>query len=169
MSNAVDRGDTYNISIVAKAMMSGKNILIAGATSSGKTVFLDRVLAMRAADDSALILERLPELTMGRCDFLQLHDDDGPSLSTLTSVPPIDRVVLGSIRSANGASTALHFIGEGYPCLATIHAATAEDAWDSFASLAGITKDEAKSAFTGVVVMKRDERGSRYPDEIVGI
>ena len=114
-------------------MRERRNILIAGATSTGKTTLANALLAEVAlTGDRVIILEDTVELQCAADDHVPLRTRPGVVSmaelvrSTLRLRP--DRIVVGEVRGGE-ALDLLKAWGTGHPGgIATIHAGSAEGA-----------------------------------------
>lgn len=118
-------------SFLVRAVRERQNVLIAGATSSGKTTLANALLAEIAAtgDDRVLVLEDTVELQCAARDHVPLRTRAGVvSMTKLVRssmrLRP-DRVVVGEVRGAE-ALDLIKVWGTGHPGgIATIHAGSA--------------------------------------------
>jgi type IV secretion system protein VirB11 len=115
---------------LAQAARERINILVAGATSSGKTTLANALLAAIAAtDDRVVILEDTVELQCAARDHVPLRTRPGvvsmaELVRTSMRLRP-DRVVVGEVRGAE-ALDLIKVWGTGHPGgIATIHAGSA--------------------------------------------
>ncbi|KAG1255234.1 hypothetical protein G6F68_010475 [Rhizopus microsporus] len=115
---------------LVRAVRERKNILIAGATSSGKTTLANALLAeIAATGDRVLVLEDTVELQCAARDHVPLRTRAGVvSMTELVRssmrLRP-DRVVVGEVRGAE-ALDLIKVWGTGHPGgIATIHAGSA--------------------------------------------
>jgi len=113
-----------------RAVRERQNILIAGATSSGKTTLANALLAeIAATGDRVLVLEDTVELQCAARDHVPLRTRQGVvSMTELVRssmrLRP-DRVVVGEVRGAE-ALDLIKVWGTGHPGgIATIHAGSA--------------------------------------------
>lgn len=155
------------------AIVSRRNIVVAGGTGSGKTTLLNALLAESDfAEARILILEDTAELQCAGADVVQLL--------TKRSAPPVtmrdlvqmtlrlrpDRVVVGEVRDA-AALEVLKAWNTGHPGgLLTIHANSARDALLRLEDLcmeAGLAAPQRliQSAVDVVVFMARTPNGRR--------
>lgn len=119
--------------ILASAIRSRRNILIAGGTSSGKTTLANALLAEIAeTGDRVVILEDTRELACAADDVVQLRTKPGVATlrdlvrSTMRLRP--DRIVIGEVRGAESLDL-LKAWNTGHPGgIATVHANSAEAA-----------------------------------------
>lgn len=155
---------THSINLIVKAIGEGKSVLVAGGGASGKTVFLDALLAKIPPSESALILEKVPELHRRASDrWARLP---GPIPTSLKGGEK--RVVIDSLRNGNEARAAFRFIEAGTPCLTTINASSPLNAWQEAARMAGVGLETAKKAFGVVAVMEFGKDGNRHLKTLVG-
>lgn len=115
---------------------SGSNVLITGATGSGKTSLVAALLEMDV-DDRVVILEDTREISLTHDHALHLEARPATSegrgrvtlddlLRTAMRLRP-DRIVVGEVRGPE-ALTLLHAMSTGHRrCLATVHANSALD------------------------------------------
>jgi len=115
---------------LVRAVRERQNILIAGATSSGKTTLVNALLAeIAATGDRVLVLEDTVELQCAARDHVPLRTRRGVvSMQELVRssmrLRP-DRVVVGEVRGAE-ALDLIKVWGTGHPGgIATIHAGSA--------------------------------------------
>ncbi len=111
-----------------------KNVLIAGATGSGKTTFINSLIGLIPKDEHVILIEDTQELIAPNSISTRLvQDEDGPNktmnkyMSYAMRMSP-DRIILGEMRS-NEVETALLAINTGHNgFLSSIHANSAKDA-----------------------------------------
>ncbi len=115
---------------LANAVVSRKNILIAGGTSTGKTTLTNALLAeVASGDDRVVLIEDTRELQCAAPNLVSLRTRDGvATLSDLVHsalrLRP-DRIPIGEVRGAE-ALDLLKAWGTGHPGgIGTIHAGTA--------------------------------------------
>ena len=118
---------------LVRAVRERQNVLIAGATSSGKTTLANALLAeIAATGDRVLVLEDTVELQCAARDHVPLRTRAGVvSMTELVRssmrLRP-DRVVVGEVRGAE-ALDLIKVWGTGHPGgIATVHAGTAQGA-----------------------------------------
>lgn len=121
------------------------NVVVSGATSSGKTTLLAALVAHVEPEARLVTLEDVAELRLGHTHVVRLetrdHTPDGVSEVTLADLVRAalrmrpDRLVVGEVRGAE-AMHLLHALNTGHDgSLSTIHANSAVDALDRLASL----------------------------------
>lgn len=124
--------------ILQRALSEKYNILISGATGTGKTTLLKACLAEIPENERVLILEDTPEITAARKNTIFLRS----RTESQSQFPPIflrdlvrqslrmrpDRLVLGEVRGAE-ALDLLHAMNTGHRgCLGSLHSNSARDA-----------------------------------------
>lgn len=116
-----------------RAVMERKNILIAGGTSTGKTTFLNALLAEIPREERLVLIEDTAELQLqhenavgliaARGDLSEANVSAEDLLIASLRLRP-DRIVLGELRGAE-AFTFLRAVNTGHPgSMTTIHADT---------------------------------------------
>ena len=129
--------------ILADAVASRKNVLIAGATGAGKTTFLNACLgelARVAPETRLLTIEDTPEIRAPFANAVALRTADGVSMdrllvSALRQAP--DRIVVGEVREGAVLLTLVKAWNTGHPGgLVTLHANSAAEVMDRLSLLA---------------------------------
>jgi pilus assembly protein CpaF len=114
------------------------NILISGATGSGKTSLLRSLLMEITASERLIIMEDVPELRIGRSNaaYLNTRQEVGSDLPEIGLRELIrqslrmrpDRLVLGEVRGPEALDLLLAMNTGHQGCLGTLHANNARDA-----------------------------------------
>lgn len=159
---------------VLRALVARRaNLLVSGATGTGKTTLLSTLLSLVPASERIVCIEEAGELAPDHPHVVRLvarrPNVEGAGEVDLTALVRHalrmrpDRIVLGECRGAEvrDVLTALNTGHEG-GC-ATVHANTVEDVparLEALAALAGMTRDavaaQAASALHAVVHLRRD-------------
>jgi type IV secretion system protein VirB11 len=132
----IDKTDT-----VIELVKAKKNILISGSTGSGKTSFLNSLLAHTNSDEHLIILEDTTEINPPHNNTTRLITDDGHVNKTLNSFMSYamrmspDRLVLGEIRSQEVEPYLLAMNTGHSGLISTVHANSAKDALERIALL----------------------------------
>src|SRR6187397_2001220 len=125
------------------AITAGKNVLISGGTSTGKTTLLNALAAFLPADDRLVVIEDTAELQLEASNLVRFEarrEQVGVAAvsirdllrATLRHRP--DRILLGEVRGGE-AFDLLQALNTGHSgTLSTIHANSAEQALRRFAS-----------------------------------
>lgn len=158
------------------AIMSRRNIVVAGGTGSGKTTLLNALLAESAfAEARVVILEDTAELQCAGADVVQLLAKRAAPPVTMRELVQMtlrlrpDRIVVGEVRDA-AALEVLKAWNTGHPGgLLTIHANSAADAMLRLEDLcieAGLASPQRliQSAVDAVVFMARTTAGRRIEE-----
>ena len=159
--NSVERNSTSNASsetqagqdktspidpldLLRDAVRHRRNILISGGTSSGKTTFLNSLLAEIPAYERLIMIEDTPELRITHDNCVGLLSARSALGEASTSAEDLliaalrmrpDRIILGEIRGGE-AATFLRAVNTGHPgSITTIHADSPERAIDQLALL----------------------------------
>jgi pilus assembly protein CpaF len=131
------------LAAVQSAITSGKNILISGGTSTGKTTLLNALAAFLPADDRVVLIEDTAELQLDRRNLVRFEARrEQPGLPAVTIRDLLratlrhrpDRIIVGEVRGGE-AFDLLQALNTGHAgTLSTIHANSAEQALARFAS-----------------------------------
>ena len=118
------------------AVRAGKNILVSGGTSSGKTTFLGALMREIPADERLILIEDTPELGLraarGALGEAQVSAND---LVTASLRMRPDRIILGELRGEE-AYAFLRAVNTGHPgSMTTVHADSADSAVEQIALL----------------------------------
>lgn len=128
---------------VQRAIVSGKNILISGGTSTGKTTLLNALATFLPAEDRVILIEDTAELQLDRRNLVRFEarrqQGSVPAVTirdllraTLRHRP--DRIIVGEVRGGE-AFDLLQALNTGHAgSLSTIHANSADQALARFAS-----------------------------------
>ena len=148
-SQAAERSAPFMLaghaSLLRDAVLSRKNILVAGGTSTGKTTFLNALLQEVPRSERLIMIEDTPELQVSHENVVGLVAVRGSLgeadvtaedllIASLRMRP--DRIILGEVRGKE-AMTFLRAINTGHPgSLTTIHADSPDGAIDQLVMLA---------------------------------
>jgi pilus assembly protein CpaF len=131
------------LATVEAAIAAGKNILISGGTSTGKTTLLNALATFLPKDDRVVLIEDTAELQLDRPNLVRFEarrEQQGlPAVTirdllraTLRHRP--DRIIVGEVRGGE-AFDLLQALNTGHAgTLSTIHANSADQALARFAS-----------------------------------
>lgn len=182
--SATTSGGPDLVEIVSDIIRSGENVLVTGATGSGKTSLVATLIDM-ASSDRFLILEDTQELAIDHPHAVRLEarpaTPEGRGyvslddlLRTALRLRP-DRIVVGEVRGSE-ALTLLQALSTGHRrCLATVHANSALDGLHRLEVLAlqGLSgwsisdvRRMVEAAVGYVIHMSRGEHGDRHIDHI---
>jgi pilus assembly protein CpaF len=178
---------TPEILVTLKAAIAdGKNVLICGGTSTGKTTLLNALAAFLPADDRVVLIEDTAELQLDRRNIVRFEarrEQAGlPAVTirdllraTLRHRP--DRIIVGEVRGGE-AFDLLQALNTGHAgTLSTIHANTADQALARFASCvvqSGVelpyqaVRCQIADAINLVLHLAR-RLGTRFVDELVRV
>lgn len=130
--------------ILIERIRRGDNILIAGATASGKTTMLSVLADFIPEEDRILVIEDTAELYIRKPHVVSAESQTDTHRGTVTFDDLLkavlrhrpDRIIVGEVRGAE-ARTLLDAMNTGHRgTLATIHASSAEEAIHRLATLA---------------------------------
>lgn len=123
--------------VLRDAVRSRRNILISGGTSTGKTTFLNALLAEIPTDERLILIEDTAELKMRHENAVGLIAARGELAEAAVTAEDLliaslrmrpDRIILGELRGKE-AFTFLRAVNTGHPgSMTTIHADTPERA-----------------------------------------
>lgn len=127
-----------------KAVLARRNILIAGGTSTGKTTFLNSLLAEIPHDERLILIEDTQELKLRHLNAIGLIAARGTLAEAQVEAEDLliaalrmrpDRIILGELRGSE-AFTFLRAVNTGHPgSMTTIHADTPQRAIEQLALL----------------------------------
>lgn len=130
--------------LLAQAVRSRRNIIVAGGTSSGKTTFLNALLAEIPKSERLLTIEDTEELRIEHPNAVGLIAARGRLAEADVSAEDLliaalrmrpDRIILGELRGSE-AFTFLRAVNTGHPgSMTTIHADTPQRAIEQLALL----------------------------------
>lgn len=129
---------------LALAVRSGRNILVSGATQSGKTTLLGALLSAAPASERIVTVEETFELALSAPDWIAMQCRQ-PSLEGTGEVTlrrlikealrmRPDRLIVGEVREAESLDL-LIALNSGLPGMCSIHANSAADALAKLATL----------------------------------
>lgn len=126
------------------AVRSRRNILVAGGTSTGKTTFLNALLAEIPVEERLILIEDTAELHLSHPNAIGLIAARGELSEARISAEDLliaalrmrpDRIILGELRGVE-AFTFLRAVNTGHPgSMTTIHADTPQRAIEQLALL----------------------------------
>ncbi len=159
-----------------------RNILVSGATSSGKTSFLNALLALLPAEERVITIEDTCELHIDHANGVVFEANESLSISIRDLVRQSlrfrpDRIVVGEVRGKE-AFDLLQAMNTGHAgCMGTLHANSAEDALlrlEQMVMLQGgqwphaAIKQQIAACIDGVVHLRR-HRGQRQIAQLIEI
>jgi len=157
---------------------TGQNILVSGATQSGKTTLLGALLASARPEERIVTVEETFELSLGAPDWVALQcrqaSLEGTGEVTLRRLIKEalrmrpDRLIVGEVREAE-ALDLLIALNSGLPGMCSLHANSAADALRKLGTLPLLAGRNIDAAFVvptvagsiDVVVHAELERGGR--------
>ncbi|QTX04314.1 CpaF family protein [Agromyces archimandritae] len=167
------------------AVVSGANILVSGATHTGKTTMINALMSSARANDRVITVEETFELDLDVRDLVALQCRQ-PSLEGTGEITlrrlikealrmRPDRLIVGEVREAESLDL-LIALNSGLPGMCTIHANSARDALAKLCTLPLLAGRNIDSAFVVptvaatidlVVHLTIDEHGVRRVHEIL--
>ncbi len=170
---------------IQKAILSKKNIIISGGTSTGKTTFTNACLKSIPITERLISVEDAREVDLSthpnRVSLLASKGGQGRANVTTQDLIEAclrlrpDRIIVGELRGAEAFSF-LRAINTGHPgSISTLHADTPEMAMQQMKLMVmqaglGMPPDDVLSYIKNVVdiivQLKRGEKGKRYISEI---
>lgn len=131
------------LSLIRAAVADDATILISGGTSTGKTTLLNAISGFLPADDRILVIEDTAELHFTHQNVVRLEARRAQRNAPAVSIRELlkaalrhrpDRIIVGEVRGAE-AYDLLNALNTGHGgTLSTIHANSAEQALNRFAS-----------------------------------
>lgn len=170
-----------DVRIVLQKIITGrKNIVIAGGTSSGKTTFMNAMVAEMDEEDRVLTIEDTPEVDVRVPNWVSLESNTQNGVDTRLLVRLAlrfrpDRIIVGEVRGEE-AYDLLQAANTGHDgCLATVHANSAFQALSRLETLvltSGVQwpheaiRTQISETFNYVVFMAR-AKGKRQLQELI--
>lgn len=172
-----------------RSLVTGRaNIVVSGATSSGKTSLLNSLARCVPVRERIVLIEDTTELRLEHPHVvrLQTRPPGAEGTGEMTAQHLVrasmrlrpDRLVVGEVRGGEVVDMLLALTSGHDGCLTTIHARSAADALDRMTTLAlrdhsqfaASTVDAlVRSAIDAVVHVRRGADGSRRVTEILGV
>lgn len=169
------------------SVASGLNVLVSGATQSGKTTMLNCLASSIGMRERVITCEEIFELKIPLRDVVNMQCRQ-PNLEGKGEIPlrrlvkealrmRPDRLIIGEVREAESLDM-LIALNSGLPGLCTIHANSARDAITKMCTLPLLAGENISSSFVVptvascfdlVVHCTRDLRGKRQVREIIAI
>jgi pilus assembly protein CpaF len=166
-------------------VLAGQNILVSGATQTGKTTLLNALLSATRAHDRIVTVEETFELDLAARDVVAMQCRQ-PSLEGAGEITlrrlikealrmRPDRLIVGEVREAESLDL-LIALNSGLPGMCSIHANSARDALAKLSTLPLLAGRNIDSAFVLptvagcidiVVHCELDRHGSRRVSEII--
>jgi type IV secretion system protein TrbB len=145
-----------------------KNILVIGATSSGKTTFVNSLVNEIPLAERIMILEDEPELQVRAGDVVNSRTSTNADLKRLVKESLRDRpewIIVGEVRGPE-AIDMLDALSTGHSGMSTVHASNINQGLKRVARLAKCDMQLVQEAIDVAVHVKRLENGSRQITEI---
>lgn len=137
-------GEKEAPTLLAEAVRARRNIIVSGGTSTGKTTFLNALLAEIPPEERLLTIEDTEELRIGHANAVGLIAARGHLAEADVTAEDLliaalrmrpDRIILGELRGSE-AFTFLRAVNTGHPgSMTTIHADTPQRAIEQLALL----------------------------------
>ena len=137
-------GEKHASAVLAEAVRERRNIIVSGGTSTGKTTFLNALLAEIPEEERLLTIEDTEELRIQHPNAVGLIAARGRLAEADVSAEDLliaalrmrpDRIILGELRGSE-AFTFLRAVNTGHPgSMTTIHADTPQRAIEQLALL----------------------------------
>jgi type IV secretion system protein VirB11 len=162
-------------SILEKAILDKKNIVISGGTSSGKTTFANALLqVLNTQKERVLILEDLPELQVETPDLVKMTTSENVSMRDLVKgslrMRP-DRIIIGEVRDG-AALDLLKAWNTGHPGgVCTVHANSGDSTPHRLEDLiqevtVTVPRSLILNAIDLIIFIQRDKHGKRKVESI---
>jgi pilus assembly protein CpaF len=137
-------------------VLAGQNVLVSGATQSGKTTMLNSLLSVARPSERIITVEETFELDLSSCDVVALQCRQ-PSLEGTGEITlrrlikeamrmRPDRLVVGEVREAESLDL-LIALNAGLPGMCSIHANSARDALSKLCTLPLLAGRNIDSSF----------------------
>lgn len=170
---------------ITQAILTKKNIIISGGTSTGKTTFLNAALKVIPPNERIITCEDAREIMIphvpNRLHLLASRGGQGRAQVNMQDIIEAclrlrpDRLMLGELRGKEAFSF-MRAVNTGHPgSISTLHADTPQLAIEQLILMImqaglGITREQIKSYVDNVInviiQLKRGPRGMRYVSEV---
>lgn len=133
--------------ISKQVLRESRNLLVAGATGSGKTTYINSLLASLPPDDRLVVIEDTPELHVKNGNRVRFETRGNADMSALLRESlrqRPDRIVLGELRGKEAYDLLQAFSTGHGGSFSTIHAGSPQEALMRLSSLVG-QAEEARS------------------------
>lgn len=189
LEELIDRGTLprYIAEALEGLMLSKKNILVSGGTSSGKTTLLNAFVQKIPAGERLIVIEKPSELQLDRDNVVRWEAIDelpgrpevtvGHLLSAALRHRP-DRIIVGEVRGST-AYDLLQALNTGHSgTFSTVHADNAVGALERISGLAlsahanlnhSFVRSETANAINYVVHAGRNSAGVRCVTEVIAV
>lgn len=172
---------------LGRSVAAGLNVLVSGATQSGKTTMLNCLASAIGPRERVISVEEIFELSIPLRDVVGLQCRQ-PNLENQGEIPlrrlvkealrmRPDRLLVGEVREAESLDM-LIALNSGMPGMATVHANSALDALTKICTLPLLAGENISRSFIVptvascldlVVHCVRDRHGHRYVEEILSV
>ena len=169
---------------IKHAVLSRKNMILSGGTSTGKTTFLNAVVREISDQDRIITVEDAREVQLkqpNKVHLLASRGEQGKAKVTAQTLIEAclrlapDRIIVGELRGVEAFSF-MRAINTGHPgSITTIHADSPKLAFEQLTLMLiqsgmGLNRDEImaylKNVIDIIVQLKRDRKGRRFVSEI---
>lgn len=143
--------ESDDMQLILSAIEAGMSILVSGPTSSGKTTFVNQVIAQIDPKLRIISVEDARELRISQPNRVHFvvprhrgsnHIGYNEIIDALMRLTP-DYVICGEVSVSNAAAL-YSLMGKGHPIMSTVHAASPDEAMQAFANnmmTSGIAQD----------------------------
>jgi pilus assembly protein CpaF len=183
-----DFTDASGVDLLDELVSRRCNVIVSGATSSGKTSLLNALVARVAGGERIVTIEDIAELDFGTDHVVRLEcrpaSVDGPQAVTVRDLLRAalrlrpDRIVVGEVRGAE-AFDMVQALDTGHDgSLSTCHANGSDDALrriEAMAMQSGVDlplvalREQVHSSFDAIVHVERARDGHRWVREIAEV
>ncbi len=172
---------------LAWAARAGWNLVVAGATSTGKTTFLDALAGEIPASERIVTIEETAELALRQPHVVRLEarpaNSEGAGAVTVRDLVRAalrmrpDRIVVGEVRGAEALDMILALATGHDGSLSTVHAGSAPEALARIETLAllgsavpmGALRSQVAASIDGVVHLARSGVGGRMVSSVAEV
>jgi type IV secretion system protein VirB11 len=164
-----DFATAEQVHFLKAAILAGKNIIVSGATNSGKTTLLNALIALIPVAERLAVVEDEPELQVRKGNVIRRHATSHADMKrhvfeVLCDRP--DRIIVGEVRGPEAFDMLDAFRTGHSGGFATVHASSAAEALERLADLAKCGERLVRQAIDIVLFIQRMPDGHRAVTQI---
>jgi pilus assembly protein CpaF len=154
-----------------RQILERKNIIVSGATNTGKTTLLNSIIAEISDRERLGVIEDITELQIPQGRNVIRRLTNPPKVTMKQHVRAMlrwrpDRIIVSEVRGEEAFDMLQAMLTGHSGCLSTVHANSAAEALNKLADYAGYPLDRVKVAINTVLHLRREQDGSRRLSDV---